>query len=296
MELRELNTFVTIVQLGNFSKAAEQLGYTQSAVTVQIKNIEKELNTKLFDRIGKQTTLTNQGHIFYKYSIDILNKVMETKEALLTDDNLNGSLSMGLIDSLCTPFFSNILNEYHKLYPNVKLSVLTDTPNFLLNKLHNNSLDFVYLLDENIYGNNFEKIFEIDEEVVFTCSSQHKLAKEDNISLDKISNFPLILTEPNASYRKILESKLSFIKKSVTPFMETTNTNLICQMLFNNKEISFLPKFLIDSYLKNGQLVILNVPEISVNVSRQVIYHKNKWVTREMKAFFNLLQQYQDHN
>ena len=63
MELREIQTFLQAAQLKSFSKAAQVLGYSQAAVTIQIKNLEQELNTHLFDRIGKQTTLTRQGMI-----------------------------------------------------------------------------------------------------------------------------------------------------------------------------------------------------------------------------------------
>ncbi len=290
MEIRELNTFVTIVKVGNFSKAAEKLGYTQSAVTIQMKNLEKELNTKLFDRLGKQVTLTNQGRTFHTYAINILNNIIEAKESMIEDCNLSGNLSIGSVDSICSSFLSKIISKYHKLYPEVKITVLTDTPSFLLDKLHSNSLDLIYLLDENLTSDKLQNVFEFDEEVVFTCSSNHVLSKEKNITLDKISDFPLILTEANASYRKVLENKLFKINKNVRPFLETTNTNLICQMLCNGNEISFLPKFVINSYLEQKKLVILNVPEISVTVSRQIVYHKDKWVTREMKAFFDLIE------
>ena len=65
MEFREISTFLQVAKFKSFSRAAEQLGYTQAAVTIQIKNLENELGVHLFDRIGKQTLLTHQGRIFY---------------------------------------------------------------------------------------------------------------------------------------------------------------------------------------------------------------------------------------
>ena len=75
MEIRNLATFVRIAEIQSFSKTAEQLGYSQSAVTMQIKQLEKELNVVLFDRIGKQVRLTQAGDRLLPCALDILNSV-----------------------------------------------------------------------------------------------------------------------------------------------------------------------------------------------------------------------------
>ncbi|WP_368274851.1 LysR family transcriptional regulator, partial [Enterocloster lavalensis] len=68
MEFREIVTFMEVAQLKSFSRAAEKLGYSQAAVTIQIKHLEQELGARLFDRIGKQVTLTHQGLVFTEHA------------------------------------------------------------------------------------------------------------------------------------------------------------------------------------------------------------------------------------
>ena len=75
MELRQLQTFIAITRTGSFSKAAQSLGYSQSAVTVQIRLLEQELNARLFDRMGKSVALTSQGREFERYAADIILEV-----------------------------------------------------------------------------------------------------------------------------------------------------------------------------------------------------------------------------
>ena len=75
MELREIAAFIQVAQLKSFSKAAKQLGYSQAAVTIQIKQLEQELNVHLFDRIGKQTTLTHQGALFYEHAVSVMKEL-----------------------------------------------------------------------------------------------------------------------------------------------------------------------------------------------------------------------------
>ena len=82
MDFREINTFIHVANQESFSKAAEALGYSQAAVTVQIKQLEEELGIHLFDRLGKKTVLTHHGEIFYRYAVTILGTVADAKKAV----------------------------------------------------------------------------------------------------------------------------------------------------------------------------------------------------------------------
>lgn len=82
MEVRQLNTLIRAAQFQSFSKAAESLGYSQSAVTVQIKALEEELGVRLFDRMGKRVILTAQGQCFLEYANSILDTIHNARRAL----------------------------------------------------------------------------------------------------------------------------------------------------------------------------------------------------------------------
>ena len=82
MEVRQLNTLIRAAQFQSFSKAAESLGYSQSAVTVQIKALEEELGVHLFDRMGKRVILTAQGQCFLEYANSILDTIHNARRAL----------------------------------------------------------------------------------------------------------------------------------------------------------------------------------------------------------------------
>ena len=88
MELRQFQTFVQAAQLQSFSRAAQQLGYSQSAVTVQIRLLEKELGTRLFDRMGKQVILTAQGRKFLEHANRVLYEVSRTRLSMHEDLSL----------------------------------------------------------------------------------------------------------------------------------------------------------------------------------------------------------------
>ncbi|MFR5295085.1 MAG: LysR family transcriptional regulator [Clostridium sp.] len=113
MEFREISTFLQVAQYQSFSKAARHLGYSQAAVTIQIKQLEQELGVHLFDRIGKQISLTHQGQVFYQYAVSIRNDLEQAKNAVADPSTLSGKLCLGTIESICASIFPDLLAEYH---------------------------------------------------------------------------------------------------------------------------------------------------------------------------------------
>ena len=289
MEFREISTFLQVAQYQSFSKAARHLGYSQAAVTIQIKQLEQELGVHLFDRIGKQISLTHQGQVFYQYAVSIRNELEQAKNAVSDPSTLSGKLCLGTIESICASIFPDLLAEYHRLHPEVTISIVTDSPGVLLDRMNENTIDIVYLLDWRIYDNRWCKTLEEPEENIFVASPDHELALvKRELELDEVLRFPFFLTEKDASYRHMLEQYLASINRSVKPFLEIGNTEFIIHMLLKNTGISFLPKFTVQRELQQKQLTALNVRGFQMQTWRQIFYHKNKWVTREMQEFLRL--------
>lgn len=289
MELQELATFVAVAQHGSFSKASRHLGYSQAAVTIQVKHLEEELDVRLFDRLGKKISLTSHGKLFYDHAILILGDIAKARESMKQDDTLTGSLQLGTIDSLCSSVFPSLLQEYHRRYPRVSISVTTDTPNVLLGMLNNNELDIVYLLDEELNDARWLKVLNAEEKAVFAAASGYFPEEGVPDSLEAVLRHPLILTEKDASYRRVLDYMLRLRHQEISPLFESNNTDLILNMVRNRMGITFLPEYALTPDLEAGAIVKLDIPAFQISIWRQVIHHKDKWVNREMKAFFDLL-------
>ena len=294
MEFREITTFLQVAQHQSFSKAARQLGYSQAAVTIQIKQLENELGVHLFDRIGKQISRTHQGQVFYQYAISIQKDLAQARQAVSDSSELNGKLCLGTIESICASIFPELLSEYHRLYPEVTISIVTDSPDVLLERMNENAIDIVYLLDRRIYDNRWHKTLEIPEENIFVASPGHELAQADReLELDEVLQFPFLLTEKDASYRHMLEQYLAASDRSIRPFLEIGSTEFIIHMLLKNTGISFLPEFTIRREVEQKRLTALKVRGFQMQTWRQIFYHKDKWVTREMQEFLRLAQKMQ---
>lgn len=117
MEVRQLNTLIRAAQFQSFSKAAESLGYSQSAVTVQIKALEEELGVRLFDRMGKRVILTAQGQCFLEYANSILDTIHNARRALSEDAELEGCLHIGTLESLCFFRLPGLMHQFRVEHP-----------------------------------------------------------------------------------------------------------------------------------------------------------------------------------
>lgn len=290
MEIRQLSTFIRVVQLQSFSKAAESLGYSQSAVTVQIRLLEQELNTRLFDRMGKRISLTAQGKQFLTYAYNILYEVNKAKLSLGDDEELKNLLHIGTIESLCFSKFPPILRYFRENHPKVAIRITTASPEELIEMMEHNRLDLIYILDEPRYNNNWHKVMEIREEVVFVSSPTSGLAERKHLKLKDLLDEPFFLTEKNANYRRALDRYLASRELILSPFLEISNTEFIIKMIEENKGLSFLPYFAVQESAARGQLSVLDVTDFHASMYRQIFYHKDKWKTKEMDEFIRLAE------
>lgn len=288
MELRQINTFIRIVQQQSFSKAAESLGYSQSAVTVQIRLLEEELNVRLFDRISKRIRLTSQGEQFLVHAHNILQEVNRAQLSMGEQDELCGSLHIGTIESLCFVKLPPILHDFRLNHPRVTINITTASPEELIEMMEHNQLDLIYILDEPRYNNNWNRVMEIRESVVFVASPSNPLAGTAGLHLNDLLDMPFFLTEKNANYRRAFDRFLAARKRIVTPLLESSNTEFILKMIEENDALSLLPRFSIEDSAARGKVAILDVMDFRLSMYRQIFYHKDKWKTREMEEFIRL--------
>ena len=148
MEIRNLITFTKVAETQSLSKAAKALGYAQSTVTMQMQQLEQELGTQLYERVGKQIRITQTGQEFLSYAGAI---VRMSEEALMVgrqkDAAVSGSLRLGILSPL-SPAVGSAIARYLQSYPQVDLEVQTvQNPDDLLSRLRHNEIDLALTLD-----------------------------------------------------------------------------------------------------------------------------------------------------
>ena len=289
MELRNLQTFIKVSDTRSFTKAATALGYTQSAVTFQIRAIEKELGVPVFDRIGKSVSLTQAGIRLYGYASEIMRLEEAAINEIKDNPNMEGELRMAIEESLAISFLPDILHYYRSKHPEVDLIVHAAETNEMLKMLRDNKVDLVYTLDENDEVQGAVRPRYLPEPIIFIAPSNHYLAGKDKVTLEEVINEPFILTEDTSSYRKELQQVIGNNGLKLKPFLEVKNTDIICRLVSKGVGISFVPACVTKSYIEEGSVVRVPVEGVDVKMYRQLLYHKDKYQTPQMRAMIDLL-------
>nr|WP_076778342.1 LysR family transcriptional regulator [Lachnoclostridium phocaeense] len=290
MEIRNLITFVRIAEVRNFSKTAEQLGYSQSAVTMQIKHLEAELQVQLFERIGKKAKLTQAGQRLLPYALDILSAAGKAESIAREPEQISGKLRIGTCESYVISVLPPVFMEMGERCPGVEISTHTAPVPDLIDMLRQNDIDILYFLDEKLYFPEWIKVMEQPENIYFVSSSSSPLARMKKIPISRLVEEPLYLTEKGISYRYAMEQTLAAAGYELHPRLEVGNTDVITRFLLKNKGISFLPEYVVKDDVAEGRLAILDTECPRIVMWSQLAYHRNKYVTPQMKLFLEFMQ------
>ena len=291
MEIRQLATFIRVAQFKSFSRAAESLGYSQSAVTVQIRQLEEELNTRLFDRMGKRIALTDTGERFFSHACDVISQGNQARMSVAATTELHGTLHIGTIESLTCLKLPAVLHRYRQHHPKVSIHITVGEPEELIEQMERGELDMIYVLDEPLYSNNWHKLMEQREEIVFVASaSLGEALGGRELTTEELVQYPFFLTEQD-NYRRVLNRRLAARRCILTPSLECSDTSFLIRMLEIDRGVSFLPWYAVESSVRQGKLVRLSVADCYISLYRQIFCHKEKWRTREMDEFVRFAEQ-----
>lgn len=286
MELRNLITFIQVAEIGSFTKAAEQLGYSQSTVSFQIKQLEDELNCLLFERINHTITLTERGRQLVSYAHQIRSLTEDFKENI-GEEEIKGNIHIVLPDSVCEEMINSHYIDFHKKYPSISIRCSTGDSAIMLNMLDHNEADVIITLDNHLYNKDYVIAKEELLSMHFVASKNSKFAKKRKLSIKDIINEPFILTERGQGYRRVLDRELAKKSLDINPILEIGRTDIITSMIAENNMISYLPDFVTKPLIESGGLCYLDIADINIDIWKQLIYHKNKWLSKGLKAFID---------
>jgi len=292
MEIRNVTTFVKIVEFGSFTKAAENLGYSQAAVTAQIKAMESELGVPLFDRINRKVYLTHEGKTFLPHALNMLKAEEEAVNSVRPQNDLWGELRICAPSSYAMSVMPSLLLEFRKLHPHVSISLnASDFIEDSLQKLNRSEIDFLVRLDRQMPHPELLTAAGRREGLVFVTWPGSPLLKKRSLTLSDIAQADFIVSGRNISYSAQLERE--FVSRGIefSPVMDIGSVGAIINMLLSGYGVSFLPEFTVREQIKKGELAALKLKdEISVELYASYICSPDRWINPVMKEFIRIVQ------
>ncbi len=288
MTINQLNTFLKITESDSFSGAANSLGYAQSTVTTQIKQLEDELGCRLFDRLGKTVSLTSSGERLVAYAERMLQLERDIHLDLADDEEPTGTIKLGASESLCITRLPAILMDYQQMFPGMEIRLQFVTHDNISDLLQKGELDIVYTINPLIEDKSLKTVSKKKETLGFYASPDFMLQKK-RINEGDLDGIPLLLTGHNCSFKHMLLADLA--KYGITPriALETSSKEILKQFAKNGLGVAFIPDITAEAEVRDGSLKRFDWRGSSFPIYSQVIVHKDKHLNRAISALIDML-------
>ncbi len=290
MEIRNLITFVHVAELNSFTKAAKILDYSQSTVSFQIKQLETELGCLLFERINHTILLTEKGRELLEFAKQIRYLTDEFNQQHVMPNEVRGFLRIVTPDSVCEDMIKTNYVDFHEKHPEVALKFITADTDTMFRILDHNEADIMLTLDNHVYHRDYIIAHEEPVSMHFVTGVTSPFATEKALTLRDIVNYPFILTEGRVGYRRSLEEAFAKRSLEVLPMLEVGRTDVITMILERGVGVSFLPDFVTKKKVEEGLLTYLEVSDLETDIWKQLIYHKDKWITKSMQVLIEYIK------
>ena len=262
-----LKVFNTVAKRLNFTKAANELNITQPAVSKHIKEIEQQLNAKLFERVGTKISLTLAGKTLLKYTEKIFTVYRELEfEMSQLNQKHAGIFRIGASTTIAQYVLPPLLAAFHQQFKDIKVEL----------SIHNTEVIEQLLLTQKIdlgmiEGRSKNKSFQyspfIKDEIVLVASAQHPLAHKNTLNIGDLKNIPLLLREPGSGTLEIIAFELKNLGIKLNDLkleMQLANTESIKGYLLHSNCMAFVSIHSILQELKNKTLTVVDVKNLII--------------------------------
>nr|WP_274528554.1 LysR family transcriptional regulator [Paenibacillus piscarius] len=243
--MKTLKTFHLIVQYGSFNRAAQEMNYAQSTVTMQMQKLESELGVKLIER-GKEISLTEAGRLFHEQSLQIT-KHMEYLQTSLSNlkSGDSGHIRIGVTEPTASYRLPGVLRNFMTGHPNVRISVeISNTPT-LKERVLQGEIDFALSTAPDLGSElHFEPLFQ--EEFAVLMPENHPLARKEVIAPQEFQGYRLLITSATCPYRRKLEMVLQESGNLMLDTMEIGSMTALKHYVENGLGIALVPKIMIE--------------------------------------------------
>jgi DNA-binding transcriptional LysR family regulator len=291
MELRQLEIFRVLAEELHFTRAAARIHCVQSNVTTQIRALEQELGSPLFDRLARRVVLTDAGRRFLPYAEKILSSVAEGRAAVSENTKPAGPLSIGAPESVLTYRLPPVLSRFRKLYPQVELTFRPYSDDGLFQSIESGKLDAAVWMKDKIEDERLKFLRLRTERILFIADPKHPLVNKKRVLPEDLTGQTMLLTESGCAYRKKLDEMrlLTGIRTGI--ITEFSGVDAIKECVKLGLGLGLLPEIVVAQELARKQLATLRWAGPEMDIATHVVWHRDKWLTPGLRAFISLVEE-----
>ncbi|WP_200763003.1 LysR substrate-binding domain-containing protein [Nitrosophilus alvini] len=281
--LRQMEIFLEVAKTGHLTHVANELGLSQSAVSMSIKELESTMGCKLFDRIQKKLVLNEKGRAFAHEIEPLVQKLKDIEEEFSSQDN-KGELIIAASTTIADYIMPHIICEYMQRYPEVKISMKIGNTKEIIEMIENGVADLGYIEGAIDSTCIVEEVMGVDELVIVTGDKNLKKRKEYYI--DNLLDKKWILREIGSGTRAVFLDKIRRFVPDMNIFLELAHTEAIKSVLMKlDDSLSCLSKIAVQKEIERGELFEIKLKGFDFEREFLQLYHKDKYKSELFKKF-----------
>ncbi len=280
MNLNQLEYFINVAECLNFTKAAKKSFISQTAMTQQIRALEKTVGVPLFIRDKHHVELTPAGRVYLDEARILLQRSKEAlRLARLASDGIAGEVTIGFISGYGQSDFPGMLRNFHKTYPNIKIKLIRNNMSILLEKLERGECDLVMAVTPSKRNNpNLEHRYIKSYPVMAVLPGDHPLAKKEQLTYEELEQEEFIMMEPSSRPRDQMEESILIYERggylpNVTAVEGDPETLFL--MVSIGLGISIIPEYITRSY--HSDLSLRMIPMVKQDGTKETVEVEASW-------------------
>jgi len=291
LNLKQLEAFYLVVKRGSYTRAAEDLNVTQPAVTMQVKSLERSLNLKLIEQLGKRVQLSEAGELLYQYAGKIFDLVGEANDKMKDFKKLmRGTLKIGTTKNYARYIMPSLLSEFQKRFPRTKVILDEGNSEDMARSVLDRKNELALISQLNL-DRRMKALFFSTVEFVLVASPEHRFSQRKSVSLRELNGEPVILREKGSGSRAAVLRKFQEYGIWPSVIIEAGSLDFIVGYVEQNKGVSFMFEPDIKEELEKGALKVIPVEEGNILFFTDLIYDSEKPLSPPAQAFTKMVEE-----
>ncbi len=290
MDFDQLATFLQVARLGSFSRAAEMVYRSQSAVSAQIQQLEQEYGDRLLDRSGKTVRLTPAGRVLFTYAERLLKLRDESRLAVADQDEVpRGTLAIGANEATCLYVLPDVFAEYCRRFPKVRISIYRNFSYKIVEKLDNGEID-VGIVTLPIKSSSLKVTSIFRDPLMLIVSLQSPLSRMTSVSIEDIVRQPMIM--PKTGYtRRVMDKLFRPYASDLKVRMELPSVGMIKSFVASGLGVSLISASFARDDVRARRVKLIPIHDAELWRELGIAYRKDRTHTRPTATFIATVKQ-----
>ncbi len=286
--LRQMKVFESVARNLSYTRAATELFLSQPAVSMQVRQLERQLGVPLFERVGRRIHLTEAGREVYQYSRSIAQQLDEMETLLADLKGLSSGRLRISVASTANYFVPSLLATFHQRYPGITVSLDVTNRETLLGQLRDNTVDIVVMGQPPASLDVDAQAF-MENPLVIVAPPGHPLANRENIPLRRLQEETFLVREPGSGTRVAMERFFAERGIRLKTGMEVGSNEAIKQSVQAGLGLGLLSRATVEQELTLKRLTILRIAEFPIMRHWYVVHRHGKRLPAAAEAFKRFL-------